>query len=489
MREKSLPPNAPALLGSLRAIGYSFDSALADIVDNSIAAGAREVGIEFRPGANSYVAVIDDGTGMSPSGLEAAMQHGGVGPESLRREDDLGRFGLGLKTASLSQCRRVTVVTVQNSELSGAVWDLDRIEATAGWTLGLLDDDELDATPHVDRIRRSGHGTVVLWEVLDRALAGEVTPDDALGQLIDRARGHLGLVFHRYIRPDAGSLKLALRINGLEVEGADPFLTSLSTELPTQPLAVDGHEIRFTPFILPHRSRLSRKQLALVDGEDGLRRNQGFYVYRSRRLITSGTWFRLIKQEELTKLARVRVDIPNALDHLWHLDVKKATAVPPHQVRAGLNQVIARIAGSSKRVYTHRGWKERSHVTRLWDRLETNVGVNYRINRDHPTVTSHLAILDPPAARSFERVMQTLEMTIPFDAIYADIASEREVTTRLKTNEVEDRLRGLIEGLVAALRDDPDALHRALEQLPAMEPFAEHAHITRKIIAEVRRDE
>jgi len=489
MREKSLPPNAPALLGSLRAIGYSFDSALADIVDNSVAAGAREVAIEFRPGANPYVAVIDDGTGMSPAGLEAAMQHGGVGPESLRREDDLGRFGLGLKTASLSQCRRVTVVTLQNSELSGAVWDLDRIEATAGWTLGLLDDDELDATPHVDRIRRSGHGTVVLWEVLDRALAGEVTPDDALGQLMDRASGHLGLVFHRYIRPDAGYQKLLVHINGLEVEAADPFLTSHSTELPTQSLGVDGHKIRFTPFILPHRSRLSRKQLALVDGEDGLRRNQGFYVYRSRRLITSGTWFRLIKQEELTKLARVRVDIPNALDHLWHLDVKKATAVPPHQVRAGLNQVIARIAGSSKRVYTHRGWKDRSHVTRLWDRLETDMGVNYRINREHPAVTSLLAMLQASAARSAERVMQALEMTIPFDAIYADLASEREVVPRVKASEMEDRLRELIEGLVEALRDDPEGMRRALEQLPMMEPFAEHPAATRKVIDEVLRRE
>ncbi len=229
---------------------------------------------------------------------------------------------------------------MHHGKLHGAAWDLDRVKETGEWTLMLLDEDEVAALPHVDRVRANGRGTLVLWQELDRALAGEADPADALGRLMDKARSHLGLVYHRWISAELGQSRIVLSMNGLPVEASDPFLTSVSTEQPSQKLNVEGRQITFTPYILPHRSRLSKKQLAEIDGEDGLRRSQGFYVYRQRRLITSGTWFRLMRQGELTKLARVRVDIPNALDHLWQLDVKKSTATPPQQVRQGLQQVI-----------------------------------------------------------------------------------------------------------------------------------------------------
>src|SRR4051794_40341172 len=112
MQEIPLPPSATAMLNSLRAIGYSFETALADIVDNSVAAGAETVKIQFRIAPAPYLVILDDGGGMSPEKLLAAMRHGGVGPDQTRAADDLGRFGLGLKTASLSQCRRLTVVTL-----------------------------------------------------------------------------------------------------------------------------------------------------------------------------------------------------------------------------------------------------------------------------------------------------------------------------------------------------------------------------------------
>lgn len=486
MREIQLPPSAPALLESLRSIGYSFDSALADIIDNSLAAGATKVDVEFRPDGRMCIAVVDDGCGMSAANLVIAMQHGGVGPAVARESGDLGRFGLGLKTASLSQCRKLSVATLHDGELSGAVWNLSRVEETGAWTLGILESGDLESIPHLDRIHSQGHGTVVLWEQFDRALAGEANPADALGKLIDKARDHLGLVFHRFLKAEAGQRRIALRVNGLAVEGSDPFLSNQSTELPSQPLMVEGHQITFTPFILPHRSRLSHRQLAEIDGEDGLRRTQGFYVYRNRRLITSGTWFRLMRQEELTKLARVRVDIPNALDHLWHLDVKKSTASPPHEVRAGLLQVIEKIGGSSKRVYTHRGWKSKGHVARIWDRLETQRGVNYRINRDHPAVAAVMRSISDDRARDLNKLIAALEMTIPFDAIYADMASEREVEPDFSRDEIEEDLRVMLEAIVGALAGNPEARERLLAQVLMMEPFSGHADVTKRLLKEVR---
>jgi hypothetical protein len=484
LREIDLPPSAPALLGSLRAIGYSFDSAVADIIDNSVAADARTVDLEFRVAGDMYVAIVDDGLGMSSETLERAMQHGGFGPDRERDPADLGRFGLGLKTASLSQCRRLTVASLKDNVLSGAEWSLARVDATGRWTLGVLDDDDLGQLPHIERLRGSGHGTIVIWRELDRALGGEADPGDQLGKLVDASREHLALVFHRYLKPDAGLRQLIIRINGHAIKGSDPFLSAKSTQLPPQSIKVDRHQITFTPFILPHRSLMTKQQILDVDGQDGLRRTQGFYVYRNRRLISSGTWFRLMRQDEMTKLARVRVDIPNALDHLWHIDVKKSTATPPMQVRAGLTQVLDRIGVTSRKVITHRGWKARESVTRLWNRLETPTGVNYQVNRDHPSVAALLSAHEPSGRAMAARLLVALEMTLPFQEIYVDIASEREVTPDFAGDEVEEELRGMLAVILETARAF-GSIAKALQSIPVLEPFNRYPATTKRLLSEV----
>ena len=141
-------------------------------------------------------------------------------------------------------------------------------------------------------------------------------------------------------------------MNNAGLTPSDPYLaTHPGTQLlPVERLTVEGSEIVLRPFVLPHRSRMSRADLDLAGGEDGLRRNQGFYVYRNLRLITFGTWFRLLRGRT-DELARVQVDIPNTLDHLWALDVKKSRAYPPEAVRAALLRVVERIASTSRHVY------------------------------------------------------------------------------------------------------------------------------------------
>ena len=135
VREIHLPPSAPDLLESMRAIGYSFESALADLIDNSIAAAARTVNVRFSVSGEPYVAIIDDGTGMSPADLTSAMRHGSRNPDQARDALDLGRFGLGLKTASLSHCRMLTVISLRDGTLSARRWDLDYIAKRRDWML------------------------------------------------------------------------------------------------------------------------------------------------------------------------------------------------------------------------------------------------------------------------------------------------------------------------------------------------------------------
>ena len=199
MREIEHPPLAPSLMESMRSLGYSLGSALADLVDNSISANSNRIEIRFNPSVNSYLALIDDGVGMLPFDLDNAMRHGSSNPLAFRAAEDLGRFGLGLKTASLSQCRRMTVVSYKDKVLSARCWDMDLINERKSWVLLELDESEINVLPHIDILTKVEHGTMVLWENFDRLLAGEAFPEVAFGLKIDEAREHLALVFHRFL--------------------------------------------------------------------------------------------------------------------------------------------------------------------------------------------------------------------------------------------------------------------------------------------------
>ena len=476
------------MLESLRAIGYAFEAAVADIVDNSVAALATTVDVQFRPQPRPYVAVIDNGTGMTADDLVEAMRHGGRGPRAGRDERDLGRFGLGLKTASLSQCRRLTVATAKDRVMSAATWNLDRIEETGDWTLGLLSEEELANIPHITEIAEIGHGTIVLWEHFDRATAGELNPGEALGRHVDLAGDHLSLVFHRYLSGQGIGGRLEIRMNNKVLIPADPFLRSHAgtQTLPMEKLDVEGSEIVLRPFVLPHRSKMSRSDLDLAGGEDGLRRNQGFYVYRNLRLITYGTWFRLLRQEELTKLARVQVDIPNTLDHLWALDVKKSRAYPPEAVRAALVRVIERIAGTSRHVYKFRGRRAQDAITHVWERLVIRDGVSYHVNRQHPLVGHVFDLLDDLGDVHLEQLLRAVEMALPTDALYADLASERRVQTDPEQDETEAFLSDVALRMMQALSSDYPAGQRLLDKLGQIEPFSSHPAATLRIIERLR---
>jgi hypothetical protein len=484
--EIELPPLAPVLLESMRAIGYSFESALADIIDNSISAKARNVRVRFLPYDDPYVAVLDDGSGMSSEGLVEAMRHGSKDPRVHRSASDLGRFGLGLKTASLSQCRCLTVATKQNAVLSARRWDLDLVEERQDWILTGLTAFQLKALPHIEDLRKMPQGTLVVWQLFDRLAAGESSIETALGERMDRAREHLALVFHRFLSPDVKGLSaLSISINDNPLVAQDPFLTShkATQPLPEETFIVEGQLVRVAPFILPHISRLSTESLKSAGGEDGLRRNQGFYVYRNRRLISWGSWFRLIRQEEITKLARVRVDIPNTLDHLWTLDVKKSAAFPPEAVRNGLKVIVEKISEGSRRVYTFRGRRANTDgVVHAWDRTLVRGGVTYAINREHPFVAALESVVPESSLSLFQKFLQTLERTFPFDALYADMASERRPDAAESTSKTSEELYDLATRLLDVIGCDSEAASRFLENLTSIEPFSRFPDESHKLI-------
>jgi hypothetical protein len=484
--ELILHPSAAALINSLRAIGYSFNAALADIVDNSIAAGADEVSINVALVPYPYVSIVDNGCGMDRDTLISAMRLGGVGPEAGRGRDDLGRYGLGLKTATLSQCRRLTVVTKRDGELSAAEWDLDQIARANEWILNRPKASTLADLPAVSELTHLQNGTLVLWTKFDRAVAGERQVGQALERLVDQSRDHLSLVFHRFLSGTNRVRHVSIRINGVALQPTDPFLTSNArTEtLPEENIKIEGQAVRIQAFILPHLADIKNSELKPLGGREGLRLSQGFYVYRNNRLITAGTWFGMLHHDELSKLARVSVDIPNSLDHLWDLDVKKSRANPPEEVRQALKRIIQRIADRSQNVFRDRRRRAPAGpVTRLWERQNSRNGLSYAINPQHPFVSEVSDALPSSSRCLLDRLLRMIEVGLPLDSIYHDMSSDRSVEK--SAPEVNESLRSQLESLLERVSNDPVAKLKLLSAIPRLEPFSMYPVITKKLLSEI----
>lgn len=470
MQVREMPPFAPVLMESTRAIGYSSEAAIADIIDNSITAQASKVKLFFFPIEDAYVCILDDGIGMDSAQIDVAMQYGSKSPTDMRDASDLGRYGLGLKTASLSQCRVLTVVSKQGSKVIGRQWDLDFVIEMGAWSLRVLDEDDFEQIPHITDLKEQESGTLVVWQKLDRLLMGEVDYEKSLGRKMDDVRQHLGLVFHRYLSGEAGIKRLEIYFNGLEIKAADPFLLKKSTQvMDAETLIIRGKKILIRPYILPHISKMTEEEIRQLGGKEGIRKQQGFYVYRNKRLLIWGTWFRMMRQGNLSKLARVIVDIPNALDDLWTLDIKKSHAIPPAEVRNNLQIVIDRIADKSKRTWTFRGKKETSDtVEHIWTRLKTSGrGVTYEINRDHPLVDQ--IIMDAPEIRTkLESLLRYIERSIPLNQLYVDLNNDEKIENDAQIEEAE--LRKTLEQMLSAM---PSSILRQemLEKLEHTEPF------------------
>jgi hypothetical protein len=326
---------------------------------------------------------------------------------------------------------------------------------------------------------------LVLWQNFDRLGAGEYSIEKALGNRMDLLREHLALVFHRFLAPDAGNPPVTISINNLPVRGFDPFLTrNKATQLlPPQDFPLAGETIVVQAYILPHISKLSPADLELAGGEDGLRRNQGFYVYRNRRLISWGSWFRLVRQEELTKLARVRVDLSNRLDHLWKLDIKKSTTSPPEALRDGLRQIIGRITEGSRNVFAFKGKKASDDkVTHAWDRTIVRDGVSYKINRGHPLVVALNTNMTSANDQLLEDVLRLMEQTVPLDLIYLDMASHIRPATLPDEDKVH-LLEQLASQIFESLGRKSEAGIRFLEMLQTVEPFNSLPQVAKDIAA------
>ena len=348
---KNLVPSAKRLISSMRDLGYEFSDAVAEIVDNSIQAGANviQVNLQF-DGYESYLTVLDNGVGMTPAEIREAMRFGSIRDYE---QDDLGKFGLGLKTSSLSQCDSLTVSS-RNSQKKVQIhsysWDIDHINRVDQWEILAIEIDEL-LNPVVEHLY-STTGTAVTWERLNRLLnfqdpTGGRAEND-IKKLAQDLRVSLGATFHRYLTGEQRSKKVMIFVNGGLVESWDPFCRSEKNTLELEsfsiPISMHGKKgiIKFRPFVLPTQSQFSSPSVHLrAGGLEKWNKQQGFYIYRAGRLLQSGGWCGLRTSDEHSKLARVLVEIPPGFDDLFKVNISKMKINFPREIREEAIHMLA----------------------------------------------------------------------------------------------------------------------------------------------------
>jgi hypothetical protein len=484
-------PKPAALIESLRAIGYNLPTAIADIIDNSISADAKSVEVTFHwDGANSWVRILDDGRGMTKDELFEAMRPGSQNPLQKRSARDLGRFGLGLKTASFSQARRVTVASRRHGQaVSSREWDLDYVEKVNEWRL-LIQPTAASTLWH-DPLQSRLSGTAVLWTKLDRLTLGEQVVDAAahsrFNDAIDHVRSYLALIFHRFLE----DRNLKISINTIPVEPWNPFFENhpATYRTPVESIPFGNSTLEFRGYILPHKDKLTDQEFNLLGGLNGWNAHQGFYIYRNRRLLVFGDWLRLgaptlWTRDEQYKLARIRLDISNDADSDWQLDVNKSRARPPALIRERLTDLAAKIRLQARSVFAHRGqYGPRApapqELERPWQSSLRNGKRVYVINRQHPMIQTILSTSNNKS--EIDALLRLLEETVPVEQIWLDTAEQSNDRSipydGIDLALLRKDLRTVFDALKNSGVDDANARQR----LRSIEPFNRYQELIKEL--------
>lgn len=485
-------PVAPTLMGSLRSMGYSFESAVADVIDNSISAHATFVKVLFptNPLEPTAVGILDDGEGMSDDELFEAMRYGSMASEAERDEDDLGRFGMGMKAASLSQCRNLTVVSYSKGKRSAYTWDYVYIQKKQKWIIQELTPQEIDKLPYINLFTEQSKGTLVIWsdfDVLSKSSDGQVY--ETLVDLKKTLDKSLALIFHRFLYATS-STKLKIFINNQSIKPLDPFLerhpkTSSKKERTIAIKDSDGVErlIHVKPFVLPFATDLSDNDKKLIGGIENLRAKQGFYVYRNNRLIIWGTWFGMKQRAELTKNARIRVDIPNTLDDIWGIDIKKQNASIPKRILNQLRKTVLDALEASVNQQTYRGRTAKidDDTDYIWDRKEgRNQMFYYQINRESKLFQFVKEKMSDEDFNYLEMLVTEIENNIPTQQMYID--KSNEAITVEETDSRFDDVFQIAVTMVCTLKSATNgSTDNIINDLMKSEPFCKYPRLKEKL--------
>ena len=445
-KTKDAVPSAYNIISSNRSIGYSLSAAIADIIDNSISAGASKIDIYSPPSASPSLFIIDDGLGMNEDELSEAMTFGGKKNCLLARElNDLGRFGMGLKTASLSQCKCLEVISKKNGSFVGGSWDLDYLESHDSWKYIVLSKDE--CIERVSETFLSGdtcnHGTCVRWTKFDKLKKTAEDQNVEFDILLEHAVEELELIFHRYLEGEEGLKKIEISYSKNRLSPNNPFLPSKTPTTSNSIVTIfNNNEVSITPYKLPHPDKLNPIEQKRLSLGRSLLETQGFYLYRNKRLIDYATWFNLAPKLEKTKLSRIQIDINNAQDSEWSLDIKKSHVIPPQKIRSELKNILINNQIKSERTFRPRQ-KKNAEVCTYWNinKIQGNSFTReYSINLEHPLISSFMEELpDDRLRKMFRIILENVAKFFPFRELEYDNQNDEKIENT--SRKIDERMK------------------------------------------------
>jgi hypothetical protein len=380
--------------------------------------------------------------------------------------------------------------------VSSYSWDYDYIIEKKNWIAKELQINEIESLPYYSELRAQGNGTLVLWQNFDTLhKSNEGLVYDALDDLKEKLDQYLGLIFHRFL--SSNKKKLAFYINNHKIKPLDPFLESNSktTTKKERTIAIKdsfGIEryICIKPFILPYATDLSEKDKKLIGGIENLRARQGFYIYRNNRLIIWGTWFGMKQRAELTKNARIRVDIPNSLDDIWSIDIKKQTASIPMRIRQQLRSTVLQALEISTTKQTHRGRRENIDEEKdyIWERYEDrNKDFYYLVNRESKLfqfIRNQMSDSDFDLLQMF---LGEVEKNLPIHQMYLDKSNEK-----VKIEEPDSRVSDVLQMAITLCTNIRSMTERPYDDIISnimkSEPFCNYEVIKPKLIENFSHD-
>ena len=471
-------PEASSMIETFRAIGYNIETAIADIIDNSISANAKNIWINFEwKGSKTWLSIKDDGIGMNDAELIQAMRPGSKNPLQERNQKDLGRFGLGLKTASFSQARRLTVLSKKVGYNSVFwTWDLDFVNKTGNWDLiKYLPDENLET-----EISKLVTGTIVLWNDIDRVVK-DFNQDDSkaefnFNQTMEQVKKHLAMVFHKFIEQG----KINIYFQDKKVNAWNPFLSNekATQEFPSE--KIQNGKVKIEGFVLPHKSKISEETYKNAEGVKGWNEQQGFYIYRNERLLLAGDWLGLFRKEEHYKLARIQIELPNTLDESWQIDIKKSIARPPLVFREQIRAYALKVRQQAVEVYRHKGKSVKQIAGQkfvpLWVDHKHGDKWFYKINRENPILTKIKEQAKKDSDKAIEMLLRFIEETIPSKSIYIKESEQPELQGTPFEDTNHEIIRTTMQAMYSSLIKQGKTDEEAKAIISNIEPFNNFIH-------------
>ncbi|WP_409294058.1 ATP-binding protein [Peribacillus sp. SCS-26] len=478
-------PSAAPVIQALRSLGYNPSTAIADLVDNCLDAGASRVDVQFNyEETDGSILILDNGFGMDEKSLQTAMNIGSKDPRAKRAAKELGRFGMGLKTASFSLGRRLSVLTKQDGHYYERCWDLDHVSECNEWELFTVI--PLEVRKKMGEIAGES-GTIVCIDKLDRFMGTGLRnklKETAFYNKVAKVNKHLEFVFHSILEKEP----IKMFINGKAISPWDPYMRyhESTIEGEMQQIRINEHRIKVQYFILPHASNLAEPEYKKAGGYRGWRDHQGLYVYRENRLLYFGDWMGLFQKDASSQLARIRIDLPNGADDDWQVDIKKSRISLPEEAKKRLKTISEIARKISRDIFYFRtgtvtpGNKFKGSLN-TWEQSGRDDGPQFVLNRNHPLLAELYKNLDDENGRLLNLYLKFVQLGSPSNIIDSPKVPEEEIQEISDTDkELVIQFAGTMQKLKIAENDEQivnmlitqpafDGLNRATLKMILME--------------------